>query len=540
MSVFSRLTFWMQPQKHSVLAGSVMAQQLPVGRTHTSCGKTQLADDSDRASRAYRPFFLLCGVVAVLATGLLVYSQTQALAWDEGYHLLAAQLIKAGKRPYLDFCFPQTPLNAYWNAVWMRIFGESWRTAHAIAALLTAGAILLIGDFVFRRFRIASWRLPAALSAALIVGLNVLIVRFGTVGQAYALCLFLIVTAFRFSILAVDRKGMLWTAVAGFLAAAAAGSSLLTAPVAPVLLLWMLFYNRQGSRWRKSAAFLTGAVVPLLPLLRLFAAAPRQVIFNLVEYHLFYRRVEWEGATTNDIEVLTSWIDSSHGLILVLLALAGLVFTIKNQPDRRWRGELYLCFWLTMALAIDVSSAHPTFVQYFVLLVPFLGVLASLGLYELALRLDTRNRPFWPLLVLTFLLCLGLAKAIHERSNDYTWQDLEAVARKVDEVTPANAPLLAEEHCYFLTRRLPPAGMELTDSQKLGTLPPALATSLHILPRTGLAKRVQEGVFSTVQTCRDDDDQRFQVLGVPALYRQKAVIQGCTIFWDRTTTSFTK
>ncbi len=122
----------------------------------------------------------------------------------------------------------------------MRIFGENWWTAHALAALLTAGAILLSADFVFRRFRIASWRLPAALSAALIIGLNVLIVRFGTVGQAYALCLFLIVATFRFSILAVDRKGTLWAAAAGFLAAAAAGSSLLTASVASVLLLWML------------------------------------------------------------------------------------------------------------------------------------------------------------------------------------------------------------------------------------------------------------------------------------------------------------
>lgn len=505
-----------------------------------SCGKAQSADDSARTGAGHRSFILICGVVAVIATGLLVYSQTQALAWDEGFHLLAAQLIKAGKRPYLDFCFPQTPLNAYWNAGWMRIFGESWRTAHALAAMLTAGAILLSADFVLRRFRIACWRLPAALSAALIVGLNVLIVRFGTVGQAYALCLFLIVAAFRFSILAVDRKGTLWAAVAGFLAAAAAGSSLLTAPVAPVLLLWMLFYNREGSRWRKSAAFLTGAVVPLLPILLLFVEGPRQVIFNIVEYHLFYRRVEWEGATTHDIEVLISWIDSAHALLPGLLALAGLVFTIKNELDRRWRAELYLCFWLTVGLALDISSAHPTFEQYFVLLVPFLGILASVGLYEIVSRLDTRSRPFWPLLALTILLCLGLGKAISERSDDYTWRDLEDVARKVDQVTPANAPLLAEEHCYFLTRRRPPDGMEFADSQKVFSLPPALATSLHILPRTELAKHVQMGMFSTVQACRDDDDERFQVLGVAPLYRQKAVIHGCSIFWDRVPRRITK
>ena len=65
--------------------------------------------------------------MVIVAAGLILYSQTYAFAWDEGFHLLAAQLIDAGKRPWLDFCFPQTPLNAYWNAGWMRVFGESWR-----------------------------------------------------------------------------------------------------------------------------------------------------------------------------------------------------------------------------------------------------------------------------------------------------------------------------------------------------------------------------------------------------------------------------
>jgi hypothetical protein len=60
----------------------------------------------------------LVGMVCIFAAGLLAYSQTWCLAWDEGYHLVAAQMIVAGKRPYLDFCFPQTPLNAYWNAGW--------------------------------------------------------------------------------------------------------------------------------------------------------------------------------------------------------------------------------------------------------------------------------------------------------------------------------------------------------------------------------------------------------------------------------------
>src|SRR5580692_4108665 len=139
----------------------------------------------------------LCGVVAILAAGLLAYAVNFAFSWDEGFHLLTAQLIEAGKRPYVDFVFSQTPLNAYWNAAWMRIFGDSWRVAHAVAALGTAGAILLAADFVLVRFPVPSWRFAAALTTALILGLNELVIYWGTLGQAYGFCLLLIVVAFR-------------------------------------------------------------------------------------------------------------------------------------------------------------------------------------------------------------------------------------------------------------------------------------------------------------------------------------------------------
>jgi hypothetical protein len=103
--------------------------------------------------RPWAPFAL----AAILFTaGLAVYAQTVAFAWDEGFHLLAAQLIiRNGKTPYLDFFFPQAPLNAYWNAGWMRLFGDTWRTAHAVAGMIGAAGVLLAAHAVYRRFPIA-------------------------------------------------------------------------------------------------------------------------------------------------------------------------------------------------------------------------------------------------------------------------------------------------------------------------------------------------------------------------------------------------
>jgi hypothetical protein len=474
----------------------------------------------------------LCGAVSILAAHLVVYSQTEAFAWDEGFHLLAAQLIKSGKKPYLDFCFPQTPLNAYWNALWMGVFGESWRTAHALAAVATAGAILLTADFLLARFPVTRWRLAAALTAALTVGLNQIVLYFGSIGQAYGLCLFLIVAAFRLAISSVDRKSLLVPGLAGLFAGAAVASSLLTAPLGPVLLLWILIHNRAGARTAKLAAFLAGSAIAFQPLLWLFLKSPRQVLFSVIQYHLLYRQVGWPGAIRHDLEVMVSWIDSSQALILGLLAAAGLLFVVfRSQWDRARRAEFYLCGWLAVALWAQISSAHPNFPQYFILLVPFLGILASVGLYAIGSQMYDPDRPFWPVVVYGVLLSLGLAKSLYEERDDFTWRDFEAIAGKVDQVTPPNAPLLADEHVYFLTRRPPLSGMELRDSHKL-ELPAALANSMHIVSAAELDRRIQAGVFSTVETC-SFTDEKIEALGLARLYSQKAQIEDCTVFWDR-------
>lgn len=141
------------------------------------------------------------------------------------------------------------------------------------------------------------------------------------------------------------------------------------------------------------------------------------------------------------------------------------------------------------------------------------------------------DRPFWPVIAYGVLLCLGLAKSLYEERDDITWHDFEQVASKVDQVTPPNVPLLADEHVYFLTRRTPPSGMELRDSHKL-ELPAALAASMHIVTGSELDRQIKAGVFSTVETCTFSDE-KIAALGLARLYAKKAEIEDCTVFWDR-------
>ena len=418
----------------------------------------------------------LCAAAAMLFAGLLFYAETRAFSWDEGFHLVAAQLILAGKRPYLDFCFPQTPLNAYLTAGWMRLFGDTWRTVHALEAFWVAAAAFLPADFVRSRFPVPDWRWPAALAALVAVGMNSQVVLFGTIGQSYGLCLFLIVAAYRLAVVAVERAGASLSAAAGFLAGAAAGSSLLTAPVAPVLAIWLFLCNRAGNRWAKIAACVAGGAVSWLPIARLYLQGPAQTIFNVILYQLKYRH-KWNGAAHQDIGALSSWINSAQGLSLALLAAAGIWFLLRQSDwPRERRQEIYLSLWLAVGLSIELATAHPTFERYFLVIVPFVAIPSVVGLYAVGTRLTGPGRPLEAAYFLILLLTLGLGRALFDDGDSYVWTDTEMIARKVDQVTPPGGAIWADELIYFLARRPLPDGMEFSYAHEIEEMPAPQAT----------------------------------------------------------------
>ena len=140
-------------------------------------------------------------------------------------------------------------------------------------------------------------------------------------------------------------------------------------------------------------------------------------------------------------------------------------------------------------------------------------------------------RPQW----LAFGVCLvtgmALAKELYDRRDDQSWPSLEQVAEKVNEVTHAGASLYADEHTYFLTKRTPPPGNEYISSHKL-RLPPALSQIVRIVPQPEFDKRIMAGVFDTVETCDDEDWIKQRKLD--EIYKQKAEINDCKVFWEKT------
>jgi len=476
---------------------------------------------------------LMTALLGVVSAGLLIFSQTAAFYPDEGFHLLAAQLILAGKKPYLDFFYPQAPLYAYFNAGWMWLFGDTWRTAHVFSALMTAAGVALAACFVFTRMRGTRWEFAAGAAAGVFIGLHLLVMRFGTIGQPYGLCLFLIVGAFWLTAESAIRPGKLWPLGAGFSAGAAAGASLLSAP-APVILLAWTIARRRARRLESCLLFLGGAAAAWLPVLWLAAEAPRPALFNLFQYHLFHRRAGYwatHNVALSDLRVLSGWLHSPQSFWIFLLAVLGLLWV---SAEREWgehrRSEMYLCAFLVAGFAAFLAFTHPTFPQYFVVLIPFLGILASVGVYAVGSRLSPRARPWTAPLAALAVFLLGLGKTAYSQRDALQnhWKEIEDIAREIDRVTPEGGKVCAGEAILFAARRLPVSGLENSYSHYL-QLTPELAASLHVAGPAEVDKWIAAGVFDTILTWPPDDPAPVR-FDLAHRYARRTKVHNCEIF----------
>ena len=481
-----------------------------------------------------KPSVLLWGVLLLISSGIFIYSQTMAFVWDEGFHLVAAQLIAWGKKPYIDFIFPQTLLNAYFNAAVLRSIADNWKAVHVFDALFVAAAICLTATYVMRRFPEPRWRLACAVAAACLVGLNTVVIPFGPVGQAYGSGMFLVIAAYRLAIVSVDRESPWPTFWAALLAAAAASSTLLTAPVVAILLIWILVENRPSSRMGKLIAFCAGVILPFAPELWLLAKAPRQTFFNVVQYQALFRRVNWGDANSHDFDVLTDWTVSAPTLLLGLLAVIGVLFIAKKSNwDRKVRGEFYLAGWIAAGLGAYIAVAHPTFGRYFIFMIPFTAIVASAGFYYMGSRLLSPENPRWATAALVFILAVSATKYIFDDRDTTNWHDYEKIAAKIKQVTPPGKEYLADELVYFILRQTPPPGLEFSYSHKL-ELPPKEEALYHIISSKELKEQIAKGRFQTVETCKDEIAEDFKL---SEYFPNQQEFEDCTVYWRKAKTA---
>jgi hypothetical protein len=333
--------------------------------------------------------------------------------------------------------------------------------------------------------------------------------------------------AFRAAVRAVEDDRLILAGVGGLFASAAANSSLLTAPVPIVLFVWMLWRSRA-----KAAAFLAGGAMACIPLAWLFVIAPQQTIFSVLKYQGLYRRVDWPGAMSHDVDVLLAPLDSAQAMVLGVLALGGLAFVRKSGWERAIRSELYLCAWLAGSEFFVIANAHPNFPQYYMFAVPFLAILSCAGIYAAGTRLAGPDRPFWPIFVPSLIVILAFGKTVYERRGYENWRDAEAIAQKIREIHPAG-PIFADDAIYFLLRYPIPPGFELGDSHKLD-LDPATMAKMHLVSKAELERQIRSGSYDLVETWASEawkEDDWIDRVGLAKIYLHHVTVGEGEIYW---------
>jgi hypothetical protein len=487
----------------------------------------------------FGPRFVQLIATALILVFLLIHSQTFSGFFDESFHMIAAQLINQGRWPYADFFYQHTPLFPMIAALWMKVFGDTWRSLHVLSTLLAGGCVYHVTDYVRRTIPDNGWRNSAIAVTAVLFGLNTLTVRFATIAQPYALCLILIVASFTFAVRSADSKSRTPIFLAGVCAGGAVCSSLLTLPVVPIELAWIVFQAPDSrSRVKQTLQFTAGVVIALVPFLVLFLHAPAATFFDTVRYHAAYRG--WASAAEarhHEVDVLSSWIDSGQALVLLLLASIGALSIVSRSLwTDRLRKELLLCVLLVLGFAVFSSIPYPTFDQYYVFAIPFLAILSAAGMYAIGVRTSTTNRHTLIAAAICAVYFLGLGSSVRRNPNFYAekyWPGLDRIADEVNRVTPAGQAVYSDDaNLYVASHRLPPSGVENVYAPD-ARISAQHAAALHVMLLPEIKTAVESGEFASVVTCitlhRLDTARMQQLFANREDFRD----QRCSLFWGR-------
>ena len=424
-----------------------------------------------------RPVLAFWILAASNVAVFLAYSQFYAYVGDEPFHLLTAQLIRAGNKPYIDFFYQHPPLHAYLTAGLFHL-NETWRMSHAFSALAAAGSCVLAGCYARDLFVEPVARLTAGMLAMVFVAANCYALIFATTGLPYGFCLLCSMAALFFS-----RPGRRFHVFAsGLFAGAAAASNLLTLPVLALVFLRILIRDK-----RRVLVFVAGAAIAIAPLLVLLAQSPGDVLFNLVGYHLADRpSLGWRF----NVRQMVAWFWSVQGAMLTALAILAFWFRrTETSAERgsalrsstlaagqcRWSEEVRWCSLTALSLVALIACAKTTSSFYLLLALPFLAVLAAAGTVELARRAgfnrsasSVTDGPANRLntLVVVFVTVLYLA-GVSGMKYVWRWQapygdyrEVEKIARELEACTMGSGNYYASEAVYVAANRLPPPTLE--------------------------------------------------------------------------------
>lgn len=456
----------------------------------------------------------LLALASLLALHFVPISLARLIARDEGFYVLAGDLVARGRHVYLDFFFPQMPLTPYIFGSWMRLAGTGWSEARVLAGLVAAASGFIV--FLYSRRR---WGNVPALFALTMFMSSELVVSFFPTAKTYGLStLWALGGAYALG----AERGRGGSAFAcGVLLGLATATRLMFAVLLPVAIVELWRHRSVGRERLVALAWcLAGFAVVSLPSLALLILDWDAFWFNNLEYHLSRSSLSDGAASEQKVLILSALLgwrrsfvpEGLHFPLLGACALAYVALSLRN-------GKRIDCAWLfALPLAAVSFMPSPAYVQYFCVVVPFLCICSAGLVAELSELASARLRSAAGLGLATlacfFIACMpGLLDRCaltgenvigidgDQSAGNWRVSTIEEIGRSLDRAAPEPqaSPLygVALWPGYFVgSRVLPLPGLEnnfaLTHTRKHPAQSAALKR-FHLISRPEIERSVSDG-----------------------------------------------
>jgi Dolichyl-phosphate-mannose-protein mannosyltransferase len=405
------------------------------------------ADDDERTKRRW-PLISVVLACTVYCAGLAYYATTRPIDGDEGFYSTAARLVAEGKAPYRDFFYQQAPLLPY-------LYGWMWAVhpRSLLAMRLISVGCGSIAVFLWGVFLVSSKRLPASIGLATFAAvlLNPYWVSWNVVMKTYAVVNLFVTITMICLYGALHSRRVRWSFFAGLALGACTSVRSLYGPVLIVVLLWLLYHERQTSK-PKTLTFLAGSGCGLLPMVVSFVRDPAAFLFNNIHYHrLDAGFMLWDGKIIQGYQsVRHTSLVYFHTMVVRLLGahpyfaitlivsiVGGVsIWRTKKSHERGFREADYLYFRVALLMLITYTVValvpFPPYDQFFDgPLLPFLVPFLAEGM-RITWRAG-KKRSIALALVAVSLFPLEIAAETAMESGAPVWQlsNYEAVARLI-------------------------------------------------------------------------------------------------------------
>jgi hypothetical protein len=347
------------------------------------------------APRAWRWRYLLWLFLAAAAWLALaaLHVWMGELNQDEGWYLLAARLLRAGKMPYRDFAFTQPPMMPLVYAmVWPWVGRFGLLGGRILTALTGLGGVLMASWLAVRVAPRGAQRLTAAL-AAVFCAVNVHQSYFTTVVKTYSLAALFLTSGLLLLSFVGHRRGARAAFAAGFLLACADATRVSLAPVPVLAVAWLLFSGRRVRRWAWLDCTLGAALATSLFVVPFALMGRDGFVFGLAEYHALRAHGAFSTALAWKVGCLVRLLQDYFPAFVAALAIPARNLFIPAVPlppsadpvlaDARDRDDLpprFTAFlWLALLVPAAVHLAAPfPYDDYQVPLYPLFAVLVAL------------------------------------------------------------------------------------------------------------------------------------------------------------------